>query len=78
MHNYLMEAWIYPRVSRDEQGEDYSLERQLTQGRAFIERMGWSHSPEREINGEGRSAFRARDRAEGAGEAVLSNTLEPA
>lgn len=61
-----MEAWIYARFSSDKQAEGYSLERQLTQGRAYIERMGWSHSPEREIKDEGMSAFHARNREEGA------------
>lgn len=61
-----MEAWIYARFSSDKQAEGYSLERQLTQGRAYVERMGWLHSPDREIKDEGLSAFHARNRAEGA------------
>ena len=36
-----MEAWIYARFSSDKQAEGYSLERQFSQGRAYVERMGW-------------------------------------
>lgn len=61
-----MDAWIYARFSTDKQADSYSLERQLTQGRAFVERMGWTYRPDREIKDEGRSAYHGANRVEGA------------
>ncbi|MBB3954812.1 recombinase family protein [Novosphingobium sediminicola] len=61
-----MEAWIYARFSSDKQADGYSLERQLTEGRAFVESMGWQHSAGRTIKDEGRSAFDGSNREEGA------------
>jgi DNA invertase Pin-like site-specific DNA recombinase len=59
-------AWIYARFSSLEQSKGYSLERQINEGRAFIERMGWEHSAQREIVDEGKSAFHGANRSEGS------------
>lgn len=60
-------AWIYARFSSLEQSKGHSLERQLEDGRAYIHRMGWEHSPKREIADEGKSAYHGANRAEGSG-----------
>lgn len=60
-------AWIYARFSSLEQSKGHSLERQLQDGKAYIERMGWEHSPAREIADEGKSAYHGANRAEGSG-----------
>ena len=59
-------AYIYARYSSLEQSKGHSLERQLTEGRAFIERMGWEHSPTREIVDEGKSAYHGANRSAGS------------
>ncbi|MBV2147496.1 recombinase family protein [Sphingobium sp. AS12] len=59
-------AWIYARFSSLEQSKGHSLERQINEGRAFIERMGWEHSDQREIVDEGKSAFHGANRSEGS------------
>ncbi|MFX4087499.1 recombinase family protein [Sphingobium yanoikuyae] len=59
-------AWIYARFSSMEQSKGHSLERQLTEGRALIERMGWEHSPNRELADEGKSAYTGGNRSEGS------------
>lgn len=47
-----------------EQAKGYSLERQLTEGRTYIERKGWQL--EKEIFDQGKSAFHGYNREEGA------------
>lgn len=47
-----------------EQAKGYSLERQLTEGRNYIERKGWQL--EKEIFDQGKSAFHGYNREEGA------------
>ncbi|WP_084491013.1 recombinase family protein [Sphingobium ummariense] len=59
-------AWIYARFSTMEQSKGHSLKRQINEGRAFIERMGWEHSEQREIVDEGKSAFHGANRSEGS------------
>ena len=61
-----MEAWIYARFSSDKQAEGYSLERQFSQGRAYVERMGWTCTADQEIKDEGKSAFDGGNRLEGS------------
>jgi len=61
-----MEAWIYARFSSDKQAEGYSLERQFSQGRAYVERMGWTCAADQEIKDEGKSAFDGGNRLEGS------------
>nr|WP_086494178.1 recombinase family protein [Novosphingobium panipatense] len=61
-----IQAWIYCRFSTDKQADGYSIERQLTYGRDYVERMGWDHSVDRELKDEGRSAFHGGNRLEGA------------
>lgn len=57
-------AIIYARFSSAQQGEGFSIERQLTLGRQFIEAKGWQfHSS---IQDEARSAFHGKNRLEGA------------
>lgn len=57
-------AVIYARFSTLEQSKGYSLERQMKNGREYVERMGWSL--EAQLKDEGRSAFHGRNRDEGA------------
>jgi len=57
-------AIIYARFSSTEQSKGYSLERQLTHGKEYVERMGWNF--ERSITDEGRSAFHGTNRLEGS------------
>ncbi|EQB11236.1 recombinase family protein [Sphingobium lactosutens] len=59
-------AWIYARFSTMEQSKGHSLKRQINEGRAFIERMGWEHAEHREIVDEGKSAFHGANRSEGS------------
>ena len=56
-------AILYARFSSMEQAKGFSLERQLTEGRQFIESKGWLL--ENEIVDKGRSAFHGDNRAEG-------------
>lgn len=49
-----------------EQSKGHSLKRQINEGRAFIERMGWDHAEHREIVDEGKSAFHGANRSEGS------------
>lgn len=49
-----------------EQSKGHSLKRQINEGRAFIERMGWEHSEQREIVDEGKSAYHGANRSEGS------------
>lgn len=57
------QAIIYARFSSMEQSKGYSLERQLKNGREYVERMGWHIAAE--IIDEGKSAFHGSNRAEG-------------
>lgn len=57
-------AIIYARFSSAEQGKGFSLERQLTNGRKYVEHKGWHL--EAELADEGKSAFHGLNRAEGA------------
>lgn len=59
-------AYIYARFSSLEQSRNDSVRRQLEGGRAFIERMGWEHSPNREIIDEGKSAYYGANRSAGS------------
>lgn len=59
-------AWIYARFSTMEQSKGHSLKRQINEGRAFIEKMGWEHSDQREIVDEGKSAYHGANRSEGS------------
>lgn len=59
-------AYIYARFSTAEQSKGHSLERQISEGRAFVERMGWSYDPSRNLVDEGRSAFHGVNREEGS------------
>ena len=59
-------AYIYARFSTAEQSKGTSLERQLTQGRKWVEENSWLYSADREIRDEGRSAFHGANRDEGA------------
>ncbi|WP_300115583.1 recombinase family protein [Sphingobium sp.] len=56
-------AIIYARFSTLEQSKGYSLERQLKNGRAFVEKQKWY--VERELTDEGKSAFHGSNRLEG-------------
>lgn len=57
-------AYIYARFSSAEQAKGYSLERQLTTARTYIESKGWRLAGE--MTDEGRSAFHGSNRDEGA------------
>ncbi|OAN51836.1 recombinase family protein [Sphingobium sp. TCM1] len=57
-------AYIYARFSSLEQAKGFSLERQLTTARSYIERKGWQLAEE--LADEGRSAFKGSNRDEGA------------
>ncbi len=59
-------AWIYARFSTNEQSKGDSVRRQLVEGRAHIERMGWIHDPAFEIVEEGKSAYHGDNRSEGS------------
>lgn len=56
-------AIIYARFSSLEQSKGYSLERQMKNGREYVERNGWQL--ETELKDEGKSAFSGGNRAEG-------------
>ncbi|MEV5031009.1 recombinase family protein [Sphingobium sp. LMC3-1-1.1] len=56
-------AIIYARFSSLEQSKGYSLERQMKNGREYVEHNGWR--VEAEIKDEGKSAFSGSNRAEG-------------
>ena len=57
-------AIIYARFSSTEQGKGYSLERQIGNGRQFIEERGWTL--ESILRDEGRSAFSGANRQVGS------------
>jgi DNA invertase Pin-like site-specific DNA recombinase len=57
-------AILYARFSSLEQAKGLSIERQLTEGRRFIEGKGWLL--EKELHDKGRSAFSGDNRTEGA------------
>ncbi len=57
-------AILYARFSTTEQAKGYSLERQLSEGRRFIEQKGWHL--EKEISDQGKSAYHGYNRLEGA------------
>ena len=57
-------AILYARYSSVEQAKGLSIERQLSEGRRFIESKGWHL--EQEIVDKGRSAFSGDHRAEGS------------
>lgn len=57
-------AILYARFSSIEQAKGLSLERQLSEGRRFIESKGWLL--EKELVDKGRSAFSGDNRAEGS------------
>ncbi|KAA9018265.1 recombinase family protein [Sphingobium limneticum] len=56
-------AIIYARFSTIEQSKGYSLERQMKNGREYVERNGWH--VESELKDEGKSAFHGSNRLEG-------------
>ncbi|WP_293984951.1 recombinase family protein [Sphingobium sp.] len=60
----LKPAYIYARFSSAEQAKGFSLERQLSTARSFIESKGWHLAGE--MTDEGRSAFHGSNRDEGA------------
>ncbi|WP_303718209.1 recombinase family protein [Brevundimonas naejangsanensis] len=57
-------ALIYARFSSTEQAKGYSLERQISQGRKYVEAQGWTL--EKVISDEGRSAYSGANRQLGA------------
>ncbi len=57
-------AYIYARFSSAEQAKGYSLERQLSTARSYIESKGWQFADQ--MTDEGRSAFHGSNRDEGA------------
>lgn len=57
-------AYIYARYSSLAQREGHSIERQLSYGRAFIEKNEWTLVDE--LRDEGKSAFKGANRAEGS------------
>ncbi|WP_017665405.1 recombinase family protein [Porphyrobacter sp. AAP82] len=57
-------AILYARFSTTEQAKGYSLERQLSEGRRYIEQKGWLL--EKEISDQGKSAYHGYNRLEGA------------
>lgn len=57
-------AIIYARFSTVEQAKGYSLERQISNGKKYIEAMGWEFSGA--LSDEGLSAFHGVNRQEGA------------
>lgn len=57
-------AILYARFSTMEQAKGYSLERQLSEGRRYIEQKGWFL--EQEISDQGKSAFHGYNRVEGS------------
>jgi len=57
-------ALIYARFSSAEQAKGYSLERQISQGRKYVEAQGWTL--EKVISDEGRSAYSGANRQLGA------------
>ncbi|HEY6869817.1 MAG TPA: recombinase family protein, partial [Novosphingobium sp.] len=62
----MLPAYIYARFSSLEQAKGHSLERQLEEGRAHIERNGWEYHEDRELRDEGRSAFSGENRQPGS------------
>ena len=56
-------AIIYARFSSLEQSKGYSLERQIKNGREYVERCGWQLKAE--LKDEGKSAFHGVNRSEG-------------
>lgn len=59
-----VEALIYARFSTLEQAKGYSLERQILNGKAYIEQQGWQLFST--ITDEGRSAYHGANRAAGS------------
>lgn len=57
-------AYTYARFSSAEQAKGYSLERQLSTARTYIESKGWQFAGQ--MTDEGRSAFHGSNRDEGA------------
>lgn len=57
-------AYLYARFSSLNQKEGSSIERQLTYGRSFIDKHGWTLVEE--LRDEGKSAFKGANRAEGS------------
>lgn len=61
-----MEALIYARFSKQEQGKGHTIERQLTRSREVCALNGWTVAPSRTLIEEGRSAYTGANRAKGS------------